>query len=378
MRKNKKNRPAAVLVAGLATLSALSALGAACHLDALIGPTAGPTGGLDSLVQLRGDSTTMIPFGGSDPEPSIVVRAVVRRGANLGDTLRVQVEVRPVGTGFQGQPTATSVPTPSGARAYARVDGLTDSVGYHWQARLVDQFDSAGAWRAYNGRGENAADFRVAVSVTATRLVFTHQPATTTADATMLPVEVTMEDGQGSTITSFTGTVYLEIAPGANPGGDNLAKRSVSAVAGVATFSDVTLTKAGTGYKLQATSDGVAAVSSTSFGINPASPDHLVVLQEPSNTRLNQAITPAVRVAVHDVYSNVVTAFTDIVFMNIGNNGAPLGNGMLDPAGTHRAAAAGVATFEDLRIDQVGLGYTLQASAANTRGVTSAPFDITP
>src|SRR2546430_12740921 len=60
----------------------------------------------------------------------------------------------------------------------------------------------------------------------------------------MAPVGVTLKDGQGNTITSFTGTVYLTIAPGANPGGDNLAGNA-NAVAGVATVSNVMLTKAG-------------------------------------------------------------------------------------------------------------------------------------
>ncbi len=66
------------------------------------------------------------------------------------------------------------------------------------------------------------------------------------------------------------------------------------------------------------------------------------------------------------------------MFMNIGTNGAPLQNGNLDPAGTHRAASAGIATFEDLRIDQVGVGYTLAVSAAGTRGATSGRFDVAP
>ena len=101
-------------------------------------------------------------------------------------------------------------------------------------------------------------------------------------------------------------------------------------VAGVATFSDVRITTAGT-YRLGAKSDGVTGATSTSFAITPAAADHLVFLQEPSNARLNQAITPAVRVAVHDVYSNVVTSFTDIMYMKHRQKRQPAGERLVGP-----------------------------------------------
>src|SRR5207247_7458613 len=109
---------------------ALRALGVACHLGGLLGPRGGGGGGgggagggpggggggggsgLASVAQLRSDMTTPIPTGGSTPEPTIVVRAVVRDTTVA--TPRVEVEIRPVGTDFQGQPNATSAATPRG------------------------------------------------------------------------------------------------------------------------------------------------------------------------------------------------------------------------------------------------------------------------
>jgi hypothetical protein len=38
----------------------------------------------------------------------------------------------------------------------------------------------------------------------------------------------------------------------------------------------------------------------------------------------------------------------------------------------------GIATFDDLSIDEVGSGYTLEASANGLTGATSAAFDMTP
>src|SRR5207245_10439395 len=134
--------------------------------------------------------------------------------------------------------------------------GVQVNSGYHRQARV----EGDTAWQPYGRNPESVAGLRVAFPVATNHLEFTQQPTTTTAGATMSAVKVTLKDGQGNTITSFTGNVHLGIAPNANPGGDNLAK-DANAVAGVATFSTVSLTKAGSRYRLEATADGVAAVT---------------------------------------------------------------------------------------------------------------------
>ncbi len=192
-------------------------------------------------------------------------------------------------------------------------------------------------------------------------------------------VEVTLVDAQGSTITTFTGNVHLDIAPNANPSGGVLAGTvDVNAVAGVATFSNLSITKAGSGYRLQATADGLTAVTSGSFGINAGIAHHPKFLVQPSNTAPNTPIKPAVQVAVMDVYDNVATSFTGTVYIGITNDGSVTKNATLEPSGTQRAAAAGIATFEDLKINLVGIGYTLVASATAVHAETSAPFDVTP
>jgi len=315
--------------------------------------------------------TTRIPTGGSTPEPTIVVRAVVRDTTVA--TPRVEVEIRPVDTDFQGQPNATSAATPRGEPALVQVSGLQDNTGYHWQARM----EGDTAWQPYGGNPESVADLRVALPVAATHLAFTQDPTTTTAGEIMAPVKVAMKDGQGNTITSFTGNVHLEIAPNANPGGDNLAG-DANAVAGVATFSDVRLTKAGSDYRLEATADGVAAVVSSSFGIKPGPAKYPQYLVQPSNTTPNRPITPPVQVAVLDVYGNVDTSYPYVLYCLKGNDGSPGKNATLEPSGTGRAPNAGIATFENLKIDQLGVGYTLSCAGTHVDVGISAPFDVLP
>ena len=67
--------------------------------------------------------------------------------------VRLEVEVRLVGTGFLGTPTATSPFVANGATAAVTASGLTNNSNYHWQARAVDITNRPSAWvsLAYTG-----------------------------------------------------------------------------------------------------------------------------------------------------------------------------------------------------------------------------------
>jgi adhesin/invasin len=107
-------------------------------------------------------------------------------------------------------------------------------------------------------------------SPTVTRLVFGQQPSSTQVGAAISPaVTVRAVDTAGVTVTSFTGTVTIAI--GANPGGGTLAgTTSVAAVAGVATFGNLSIDRPGTGYTLVASASGLTGATSIAFAITPA------------------------------------------------------------------------------------------------------------
>src|SRR5439155_984824 len=91
----------------------------------------------------------------------------------------------------------------------------------------------------------------------ATQFVFSVQPTSTAAGAVITPaVRVTARDAQGNTATGFNGSVT--VALGANASGATLSGTpTATAVAGVATFGDLSLNRAGTGYTLTAAATGV-------------------------------------------------------------------------------------------------------------------------
>src|SRR2546426_5922283 len=131
---------------------------------------------------------------------------------------------------------------------------------------------------------------------TAATLVFTVQPTSTVAGASIAPaVEVAARDANGNTATGFTGSVTLAI--GTNAGGGTLSGGGpVAAVAGVATFSAASIDKVGTGYTLTASAAGPATGTSTAFNITVGTAATLVFTVQPTNTVAGASITPAVEV----------------------------------------------------------------------------------
>jgi subtilisin family serine protease len=204
------------------------------------------------------------------------------------------------------------------------------------------------------------------------RLAFTGQPTGATAGAAISPaVEVTARDSLGNTFTTFTGDVTLAI--GTNPGGGTLTGRvTVAAVGGIATFSNLTIDRSGSGYSFTATASGAATGASTSFDVTAGAASRLAFTVQPTSPFQGSAIAPAVQVRAWDDFGNTATGFGGSVTIAIGANPSA---GTLSGS-TTGTAAAGIATFADLRIDSAGTGYTLVASAGGLSPSTSAPFQV--
>ena len=119
---------------------------------------------------------------------------------------------------------------------------------------------------------------------------------------------------------------------------------------------------------------GPAVTGATSFTVTPAAADHLLFLQQPTDTAAGQTLSP-VTVAVVDQYGNVETDDTsDTVTLSLDTN--PSGGTL---SGTLTLTVVnGVATFSDLSIDLAGAGYTLHASlGGDLPDMDSNPFTIT-
>ncbi len=145
----------------------------------------------------------------------------------------------------------------------------------------------------------------------AVKLAFIVQPGKATAGAAITPaIQVAIQDASGRTVPYATNTITVTI--GTNPGNGTLSGTlTVGPVSGVATFSNVSIDKVGTGYTLTASATGLTGVTSATFNVSPASASALVISGLPTSvaTRTPQSIT----VTAKDAFGNVATGYTGTV-----------------------------------------------------------------
>ncbi len=210
------------------------------------------------------------------------------------------------------------------------------------------------------------------LSTPPTQLAFKTQPAGAVAGAAIGSFQVEVRDANGTLVPGATNAVTIAIANNAG-GGTLTGTKTVNAVAGVATFSALSLDKVGTGYTLQATATGLSSATSSAFTITPAALNNLAFTIQPVNFTAGTAF-PTVVVTARDAFGNTVTSFTTNVSLAFGSHPA----GATLTGTTSVAAAAGVATFSALGPLPVAGGYTLVASASGVGSTASNSFTVNP
>ena len=211
--------------------------------------------------------------------------------------------------------------------------------------------------------------FNISVG-TANKLAFTVQPSNALINASIAPpVQVTVQDAVGNTVTSSTDPITLAL--GNNPSGGSLGGYTipvtVNAIAGVATFSNLSINSPGIGYTLIATSGSLTSATSTAFNIIGPATKLAFTVQPPTNPAANTPITPVVKVTIQDAVGNTVTSYNTLITLTMVTN--PNGGNL---TGNTASPVSGVATFNSLSFNIPGTGYALNASTVSTPAVTSA------
>jgi hypothetical protein len=197
-------------------------------------------------------------------------------------------------------------------------------------------------------------------------LVFAAQPPTSAvAGAAMPTVSVAAEDAFGTRCTNRGDLVGLTL-----DGAGLFGTTSSGLVSGVASFSGLSVQKAGTGYQLSALGVGLGPVKSSAFAVSPAAAHHLAFTAHPA-TSVAGAILPAVAVSALDAYGNVAAA-SGYVFLGFSaaSSGFPTLFGT-----TTRPLVGGTALFDDLSIRKAGAGYRFAASGP-VPNAASDTFDV--
>lgn len=204
----------------------------------------------------------------------------------------------------------------------------------------------------------------------ASQIAFNVQPTNTTAGAPFgSAVEVEIRDGQGNRVTTSRDAVTLAI--GTNPGGGTLSGTLVvNAIDGAASFSALSINKAGTGYTLTANAGSFPAATSNAFRIAPPGTATALAFDvQPSNVTAGDGF--AVTVSTRDGFGNLVDAAVPVTLeIATGPTG---GGGILNELTTTQ----GTVTFNNVQLQRTG-SWTLVAKSGSLNPGLSGTITITP
>jgi streptogramin lyase len=335
-----------------------------------VGITAAPGG----VIWFADSSGAIGVFNPLSVPPHLAVTTAppisVTAGTGFGLTVTAEYSASDLDTGFDGSVAVAVASGPSSslggtltataANGVATFSGL--SLGTAGNYSLVASSTATGGPTSVT-----TSSFTV-VNAPGAHFTVTTEPTSPVTAGSRFEVAVTDEYASGATDTLFTGSVSLALSSDL---GTPIA--TVSAIDGVATFTNVTVDTAGNGYTIQATGGGLAAVSTNPFNVVPAAATQLFVTPSlPGSILFNSPF--GLTVALLDPYNNVETAFNGSVSVAIAPTSNP-GGGTLSGT-TIVTASQGVANFSGFSINRAGTGYELQISGDGLTNTTNA-FNIT-
>ena len=203
-------------------------------------------------------------------------------------------------------------------------------------------------------------------TVTVNKLVFTQAPpAAGTAGTALSPtIKVSVEDSQGSVVTTDSSTVTLTIGT---------VTYTATASKGVATFniSNLSITKSGS-YTWTA-SDGTDTKVTSGLVIKPAAANLLEFTSVPATGHVNVALTSPVTVAIVDAFGNIVMTDSSAVTLVLAS--APAGGTISNRTSVTVNAVNGVATFNGMKFTKAGT-YKLKVTDGTLTAAVSGKIVI--
>jgi hypothetical protein len=272
------------------------------------------------------------------------------------------------GTGtYSGTQQVTVSDATPGATIYYTIDGTvpTTSSTAYTSAVSISASSIVQAIAALGGLSSSVASSNLTINPAhpPAKLAFVQQPSNALAGVAIAPaVQVVIQDADGNVVTTATNLVTLALSAGTGLAGT----LTITPQNGMATFSNLTLSTAGS-YTLLAASSGLTSTTSSSFNVDAAV--KLLFLLQPSNALTGAAISPPVQVVVQDASGNTVMAATNAVTVALAAGSGLGGTLTVTPQN-------GIAAFSSLTISTAGT-YTLVASSPGLTSATSVSFTVT-
>ncbi|WP_225413721.1 FG-GAP-like repeat-containing protein [Stigmatella hybrida] len=221
---------------------------------------------------------------------------------------------------------------------------------------------------ALNGAAVPQRPQVVFIAGPAQKLVFATQPPSSVPAGALLDIAVQVLDAHGNAVTSATGAVALalEAGNGATLGGTT----SQAPASGLATFGDVNVQKAGTGYRLRATSAGLVPAVSEPFSVTAGAPVVLTSSLTVSPTTpipADNTTEATLLVKVRDAYGNAVVG--EPVALTVSG----LGNTLAPESGVSSATGEFTARLKSSRAEVKTVQAQVGTLALASQDVTFVP-----
>ncbi len=235
----------------------------------------------------------------------------------------------------------------------------------------ISELGSGYTLQATSGSLTSPASTPIMVTPTpAVSLSVTAQPPSNVTVAQGFGFQVTALDQFGNPDPDFNGSVSVALASG--PTLTLHGTPTVTAVAGVATFTGLTVDVVGSGYTLAVSSTGLPGVTTNSFAALPGNATQLVITTEPKSTVAAGSQFGFV-VAAEDQFNNLATGFNGNETITV--ESGPSGGALSGTVGAN--ATNGIANVTGLILTKAGT-YTLQVSSPNLTSVITTSVTVTP
>jgi large repetitive protein len=268
-------------------------------------------------------------------------------------------------------PVTVTLPAGSSSALVEKIlySGLSGDDG--GDVKIVAEASDSGTSNAVGKTGESNK-----FSVRGIVLTIAADPTSITADGTSTSdITVTLTDGNTPAIPQPGQTIRLTTNLGTFVDGSNSPTEItlVTDAEGQVTIPLLSTTQTGTATVTAICPGACNVTTDVAFVAGAAS--RLAFGTQPSNAVAGAAIDPAITVQITDDNGNIVTTASNTVYLSIGTN--PSSGTLSDTRQID--AVNGVATFNNISINNPGVGYTLVASdedpADNNTGLSNAVSD---
>lgn len=221
-----------------------------------------------------------------------------------------------------------------------------------------------------SAEGKNASGSVTVTARSASRLGFVQQPTSAPAgEAIAPPIKVAIQDELLGTVTTATNSVTIGLL---STEGDPILSgtSTVTAVNGVATFSNLSINRTGTSYVLTATATGLNPATSSSFSILPGALAQLsFTVAPPATARTGVAFADSPVVQLRDAFGHAVASGNITVT-------ATASGGTLGGATVAATSGSGTATFPGLVLTGPPGPYTISFTTPGIPSLVSGVVEL--